>query len=59
MPENTHIEPELSTEERLDELFVKWQHKWTDARTSGASDAATGAINALCDVYAILGLETP
>lgn len=54
-----NTEPELAVEERLDELFVKWQHKWTDAKTSGAEDHANGALRALVEVYRILGLETP
>lgn len=54
---DVNISPDA--EAALDEVFQKWQRKWTDATTEAANNQAVGAINALSDAYAILGLETP
>lgn len=51
------ISPEA--EDALDQLYQRWQRKWTNAKTDNANLQSVAALNALGEVYAILGLETP
>lgn len=50
---------EATDEERCDEIYVKWQRKWTDAKGEAESNRAVGALNALQDIYEVFGWETP